>query len=237
MPIRDHARLNSLAVVAGKGDRDTLEWLLEEINPYIVRICRSVCINKGRVDTLARINTALGRAEDLAQETMLKLVTSIHLYNPDKGNFLTWVYHMAAMLNYDELRRQRILRDQIGLKHSLETIESLGDHMTRGRTATALSLGGNYLPAWGEIGLEGSNPEHAIIHMEQAREGKEACRRAMAKLPERQRLAVTMHYFDNIPCEDIAVIMGCSRQAVKSLLFNARNNMRPIVNSALHRAA
>ena len=51
-------------------------------------------------------------------------------------------------------------------------------------------------------------------------------RRAVAELPERQRTVVEMHQFAELNCEHIGEMLGCSHQAVRSLLCRAYSTLR-----------
>ena len=50
--------------------------------------------------------------------------------------------------------------------------------------------------------------------------------RAIGALPERQRLAVELHYFLCLTVAETASVMDCSAGTVKSTLFDARTNLR-----------
>ena len=50
--------------------------------------------------------------------------------------------------------------------------------------------------------------------------------RAIAQLPERQQLAVQLHYFLGLAVTETAAVMGCSEGTVKSTLFDARTKLR-----------
>jgi RNA polymerase sigma-70 factor (ECF subfamily) len=50
-------------------------------------------------------------------------------------------------------------------------------------------------------------------------------RRAVDALPKRQRAAVTLHYYLDLPIADVAQLMGCSVGTVKSTLHDARRNL------------
>jgi RNA polymerase sigma-70 factor (ECF subfamily) len=50
-------------------------------------------------------------------------------------------------------------------------------------------------------------------------------RRAVDALPKRQRVAVTLHYYLDLPIGDVAQLMGCSVGTVKSTLHDARRNL------------
>jgi len=45
------------------------------------------------------------RAEDLLQETFLKIWNKASLYHPEKGRFFTWAYRIAKNLTLNELRK------------------------------------------------------------------------------------------------------------------------------------
>jgi RNA polymerase sigma-70 factor (ECF subfamily) len=50
-------------------------------------------------------------------------------------------------------------------------------------------------------------------------------RRAVDRLPPRQRLAVTLHYYLDLNVAETAQIMGCAPGTVKSTLHDARDNL------------
>lgn len=50
--------------------------------------------------------------------------------------------------------------------------------------------------------------------------------RAIAALPDRQRLAVTLHYYLGLSTAETGQVMGCSPGTVKSTLFDARTKLR-----------
>ena len=60
----------------------------------------------------------------------------------------------------------------------------------------------------------------------QQRELSLAIERAMALLPEKERLAVVLRQQEGMPYEEIATVLGVSVPAVKSLLFRARNSLK-----------
>jgi RNA polymerase sigma-70 factor (ECF subfamily) len=53
--------------------------------------------------------------------------------------------------------------------------------------------------------------------------------RAIAALPQRQRLAVELHYILDLDVRECAVVMDCSQGTVKSTLFDARNRLRGVL--------
>jgi RNA polymerase sigma-70 factor (ECF subfamily) len=57
-------------------------------------------------------------------------------------------------------------------------------------------------------------------------------RRAVSQLPERQRMVVVLHKFDGLRCDEIARRLGCSHQAVRSLLCRAYATLRESLATA-----
>jgi RNA polymerase sigma-70 factor (ECF subfamily) len=71
-------------------------------------------------------------------------------------------------------------------------------------------------------------PDHSPSPDEQllAQELHRAIEAAMEALPERERLALVLRRYQEMPYEEIAVVLGVSLPAVKSLLFRARNTLK-----------
>ena len=65
----------------------------------------------------------------------------------------------------------------------------------------------------------------------ETREREAAVLAALARLPERQRLAVVLSRFDGLSYEEIAEAMQCSVSTVESLLFRARQGLRKMLTS------
>jgi RNA polymerase sigma factor (sigma-70 family) len=56
--------------------------------------------------------------------------------------------------------------------------------------------------------------------------------RAIAKLAERQQLAVNLHYFVGLSVAETAAVMDCSSGTVKSTLFDARSRLRALLGDS-----
>jgi RNA polymerase sigma factor (sigma-70 family) len=52
---------------------------------------------------------------------------------------------------------------------------------------------------------------------------------ALAKLTDRQRLAVNLRYFLELPVADVAQVLGCSEGTAKSTLSDARRRLRELL--------
>jgi RNA polymerase sigma-70 factor (ECF subfamily) len=58
------------------------------------------------------------------------------------------------------------------------------------------------------------------------REVGEAISKAIAGLPEMQRMALVLRRYEEMPYEEIAEVLGTSLSAVKSLIFRAREELK-----------
>ena len=67
------------------------------------------------------------------------------------------------------------------------------------------------------------------------RDRSEFIRRTIQALPEKQRVAVLLHKYEEMDYAEIAKILDCSESALKSLLFRAYETLRvqlaPLVNN------
>jgi RNA polymerase sigma-70 factor (ECF subfamily) len=54
----------------------------------------------------------------------------------------------------------------------------------------------------------------------------EAISKAIAGLPEMQRMALVLRRYEEMPYEEIAEVLGTSLSAVKSLIFRAREELK-----------
>lgn len=61
---------------------------------------------QGAINVLYRLSGDLHLAEDVAQETFLKVWDKLHTYKP-VGSFRSWVYRIATNAALDKLRRKR----------------------------------------------------------------------------------------------------------------------------------
>ena len=62
-------------------------------------------------------------------------------------------------------------------------------------------------------------------------DGDEALRRAVGALPVEQRAVVLLHYFADLPIEEVAIAVGAPLGTVKSRLHRARERLRPLLES------
>ncbi|MEE9235525.1 MAG: sigma-70 family RNA polymerase sigma factor [Candidatus Acidoferrales bacterium] len=149
-------------------------------------------------------------AEELAQEVFLRVYRARGSYRP-QAKFTTWLFRIATNVALNALRDGRMRRAR---ETSLES----------GRP-------GPEPLAPREMVDPGGNAEQRMIELER----RENIRQAVEGLPEKQRLAVLLHKYQELDYAEIADILGCSESALKSLLFRAyetlRGKLRPLLGA------
>ena len=139
-------------------------------------------------------------AEDLAQEVFLRVYRSRASYEAS-AKFTTWLYRIATNLAVNHARDTRHERAEVMV--SLDEPDE--------ETGTTLDLADGAITA-----------EQAIVQ----RERLLSIRRKVEALPERQRLAVVMHKYQQMDYRQIAEVLKLSESATKSLLFRAYETLR-----------
>jgi len=138
-------------------------------------------------------------AEDLAQEIFLRMYRARKSYQP-KAKFSTWLFRIATNVALNALRDGRMRYQQEISIDEGETEQPLAGTLADGQ-ATA---------------------EQWLLRAERHAE----IRRAVEELPEKQRLAVLLHKYQELDYAEIAEILDCSESALKSLLFRAYETLR-----------
>lgn len=87
--------MDSLVAAAVAGDERAREALLAEVHPMVLRYCRA---------RLGRKETALGSADDVAQEICLAVVNALATYKMKGLSFRAFVYGIAAHKVTDAFR-------------------------------------------------------------------------------------------------------------------------------------
>lgn len=148
------------------------------------------------IGTVARMLNNLDDAHDIAQQVFVRVWRSAERYEPS-AKFTTWLFTITRNLVFNEMRR-RSRKREVSLEEQVE--EHHHDHAAPQR----------------------NNPDAAV----QQTELELAIDRAIRSLPEKQRLAVSLRRYEDMPYEDICEVLGMSLSAVKSLLFRARNDLK-----------
>jgi RNA polymerase sigma-70 factor (ECF subfamily) len=155
---------------------------------------------KPMVNFMYRMTHNSGVAEDLAQEVFLRVYRSRESYEAS-AKFTTWLYRIATNLAVNHARDSRHERPENQLSLD-EPDEETG--MTMDVPDASLSA------------------EESILK----RERMNAIRRRVYALPERQKIAVIMHKYQQMDYRQIADVLKLSESATKSLLFRAYETLR-----------
>jgi len=137
-------------------------------------------------------------AEELAQEAFLRVYRSRQTYAAE-AKFSTWLYRIATNLAVNHARDSRNEKAGVSLDEpDAETGQTL------------------------DVADGTPNVEQNILR----RERMAAIRRHVEELPERQRVAVVMHKYQEMDYREIARVLKLSESATKSLLFRAYETLR-----------
>lgn len=152
----------------------------------------------------ALLTRFLGRRpgrEDLVQEVFLRLIRARDRYQPT-ARLSTFLYRIVFNLAVNET--QRVAGSGVlSLDHPLGSSDGAG------------SLGDLHA---------GDDPE-PFEELERD-DVVSAVRAAIARLPEKQRMALILAKYHDTPYTEIADILGSSEKAIKSLVHRARESLR-----------
>lgn len=135
-------------------------------------------------------------AEDIAQQVFLRVWKSAKRYEP-RARFTTWLFTITRNLVFNEMRRRQ-RKPTVSMQEHEETTFRVVEDRT------------------------GTSPDAELLHAEM----EAAVNRAIEELPEKQRLAVVLRRYEEMPYEEIASVLSMSVPAVKSLLFRARTQLK-----------
>lgn len=149
-------------------------------------------------------------AEDIVQDVFCKVYFSLCKFDNNRP-FFPWLRRVAVNQCYDELRRVRrrkILRFTELNDQDARVIERLMS-VPQAEPSAPTSTNGEEM--------------RFLMH------------RVLDRLPEKQRMAIVLRDFKQVPYEEMADIMNCSKQAVRLKVFRARARLRTLITRALRR--
>ena len=140
---------------------------------------------------LWRLTGSREEAEDLAQETFLRVWRSASRYRGD-GRFRAWLLRIAANLARSRARRRALV---------------------------------SWLP-WRAEADRRPDPAPDPLDDLAARQRRDRVQAALARLPARQREALVLRRFHDLPVREIATVLEISEGAVESLITRALRALR-----------
>ncbi|MEX2577864.1 MAG: sigma-70 family RNA polymerase sigma factor [Verrucomicrobiales bacterium] len=148
------------------------------------------------VGTVAKMLGSPSEAEDIAQQVFVRVWKSAPRYEP-RAKFTTWLFTITRNLVFNEVRRRNRKPTVSADEREEESHRVIEDNQT-------------------------ASPEENVLHAEL----EAAVDRAIQALPEKQRLAVVLRRYEEMPYEEIGKVLSMSVPAVKSLLFRARTQLK-----------
>ncbi len=140
-------------------------------------------------------------AEDLVQDTFLKVLKSIRRYTY-QGSLSTWLYRIAINLCKDHLKRKRL------------PMVSMHDYYTTGS--------GERVYVQDRIRDETARTDESL----RAEEREELVRRLLAGLPEEERIVILLKEYQELTFREIAEVLDVPDGTVKSRLYHGLRSMR-----------
>ncbi len=144
----------------------------------------------------ARFTGNPARADELAQDVFLQVYRARERWEP-RAKFTTWLYTIAHNLCLNEVRRF----DYRGRLDPLETPDGEPVELPDPRAEA------------GDARVSGLELEERL-------------RALLVELPETQRTALLLSRVEGLRYEEIGDVLGCTEQAVKSLIFRATRRLK-----------
>lgn len=155
------------------------------------------------VGTVAKMLGNPSDAQDIAQQVFIRLWKSAPRYKR-KAKFTTFLFTITRNLVFNESKKRSRRKTHSLEEREEEHFSQLADDASRSPDAETLQT-----------------------------ELQAAVDKAINALPEKQRMAVILRRYENMPYEQIAEVLGCSVSSTKSHLFRARTELRTLLNSYL----
>ena len=171
-----------------RGGQDAFEVLLDRYGDAVVTFCYAFVRSRES-------------AEDLGQETFLRVYRSAARYKP-LAKFTTWLYRIAANLSINELKKGR-----------LRKAVSLDEPVTPNADGTRV------------VERIASDARQPLTEAE-IREAYSLVEKAIERLPDDQRATIVLVEYHNLAYREIAEILGVTVSAIKMRVKRARETLR-----------
>lgn len=152
-------------------------------------------------------NTVLGivqntaDAEDVSQEVFMQAFRSIGSFKGE-SKISTWLYRIATTRSLDLLRNRKS-KKRFGFLQRL-----FNDS--------------------GELQFDPPDFHHPGVALEQ-KENAAKLFKAIARLPENQRIAFTLHKLEDLSYQEVSEVLQTTVPAVESLMHRAKQNLRKML--------
>jgi len=144
-------------------------------------------------------------AADMTQDTFVRVLRSIGSFRGEPQSFSSWVHRMTVNICLDALRRRQ---------HSPLTLESPNNDRDGAPAFEPASVDRWEQPEW----------------RAESDESAAEIRAALEQLPQQQRMALILHYFEDRRYEEIAAAMGVPLNTVKSHILRGKERMARLLD-------
>jgi RNA polymerase sigma-70 factor (ECF subfamily) len=148
-------------------------------------------------------------ANDLTQEAFVKAWQALNTFKGD-SSFFTWIYRIAVNRTLNHLKSRKIREG----KHAM----SLNDLDVEAENHPDL------------VALVSDKTPRRAAALEELKEKLNA---AIQRLSENHRTVLTLHDIQGLPHDEIAKILDCNTQTVRTRLFYARQQLQGILSDYL----
>jgi RNA polymerase sigma-70 factor, ECF subfamily len=167
------------------GDEEAVGLLYDRLGHSVYALC-------------LRIVRDTGAAEEITQETFVRLWRSAASFDVERGRVSTWLLRIAHNLALNEIRRRQSRPVAAPETEWETTIATLADSSVTGDPPAVAAL----------------------------RERAEVVRRALAELPEPQRQALELAFFGGLSQAEVAAALGDPLGTVKSRIRIGMQHLR-----------
>lgn len=181
----------ALMARVAKGGSDAFEVLVSRYGDAVTTFCY----------TFVRSREV---AEDLAQETFLRVYRNAGRYRP-LAKFTTWLYRIAANLSINELKKRK-------LRKALSLDEPAGSSPDGTRIVERIA---------------GDSPRP--LDEAERREANAIVGKAIDRLPADQRTTLVMVEYHNMSYREISEVLGVTVSAIKMRVKRAREMLREML--------
>ncbi len=140
-------------------------------------------------------------AEDIGQEVFIEMFKSMSSFR-EESSLSTWLYRMAVNKSLDFIRQKKRKKRGYGLLSNMDHSELAN------------------------LSVADLNDSDGIMEEEERRR---ILMNVMLKLPERQRVALTLSKLDELPQKEVARIMDVSEGSIESLLVRGKKKLKELL--------
>lgn len=139
-------------------------------------------------------------AEELTNEAMIRVHKNLKTYNEDMSKLSTWIYNIGKNAAIDFMRKKRVHVTSLdSVMFDNESDNDTTDHLI-------------------ELKSTENNPEEVMVEDEVKRTMYEH----FNQLNESDKIVATLHYFDGLSYDEIAVELSLPLGTVKAKIHRAR---------------